>query len=54
MFYISFNKLIIYVNLLLIVLKLMAVFGQCIEIKTKTENENFESEIGIVWQFSST
>ena len=34
--------------------KLMADFGQCIEIKTKNKNENFESEIGIVWQFSST
>ena len=34
MFYVSFTKLIIY-DLLLIVLKLMAVFGQYIEIKTK-------------------
>ena len=32
----------------------MAVFGQYIEIKTKTENENVENEIEIVWLFSST
>ena len=32
----------------------MAVFGQYIEIKTKNQNENYENEIKIVWQFSST
>ena len=37
MFYISFNKLIIY-DLLLIALKLMAVFDQYIEIKIKNQN----------------
>ena len=30
----------------------MAVFGQYVEIKTKDENEHFENEIEIVWQFS--
>ena len=31
----------------------MVVFGQYVEIKTKDENEHFENEIEIVWQFSS-
>ena len=52
MFYISFNKFSY--DLLLIALKLTAVFGQYMKVKTKNQNENYENEIKIVWQFSST
>ena len=39
-------------DLILIALKFTAVFGQCIEIKTKNETENFENKIDIVLQVS--
>ena len=32
----------------------MIIFGQYKKIKTKNENENFENEIEIAWQFLST
>ena len=51
MFYISFNKFSY--DPLLIALKLTAVFGQYMKVKTKNQNENYENEIKIVWQISS-
>ena len=32
----------------------MVVFIQCIEIKTKSRNGNYDNEMEIVWQLSST